>query len=203
MTTSVGCAHVWGCTTVITRPRRSHRHLPLTHRDITSLPLPKTPPTIAAALQSSPGRVWTPVLVRDHAEARLRDFCISFSGLLVFSLPGLCVRVVLVCVCLCGCLCVGVCVSVPGPLRSLLRVCVARAVAAASWGGRPALFSGSLSCWSLWGLARVGFPVRFLFFPGFPVSLQDTWGSDESATRPNFSSEVLQAESSASLACEG
>ena len=31
------------------------------------------PPTIAAALQSCPGRVWTPELVRDQAVARLRE----------------------------------------------------------------------------------------------------------------------------------
>ena len=108
-----------------TRPRRSH-HRPLQGKlDTRSLPLPKQlPPTIAAALQSGPGRVWTPVLVRDQpwlydstSRSHLSSSCLGFFGFLVFGLspvPGLafsgvsapCARVC-VCVCVCGVPCLG------------------------------------------------------------------------------------------------
>ena len=173
-----------------TRPRRSH-HRPLQGKlDTRSLPLPKQfPPTIAAALQSGPGRVWTPVLVRDQpwlsdsaSRSHLPSSCWGFFGFLVFGLspvPGLafpgvsapCVRG-RACACACVCLC-----SVPGPSWSLLRFCVACAVAVAPFGRAvrvcllascPGRFSGPVSC--------------FFFSPG---SRKTHGGSDESGTRPH------------------
>ena len=117
-----------------TRPRRSH-HRPLKmYFDTQVCRRQKTvPPTIAAALQSNPGRVWTPVLVRDHAVAiRLRE-SVSYAidprplvllfllvlGAFWWSSPGLAFpgsscRVVGVRVCAVRCVCVPV-VPFAGP----------------------------------------------------------------------------------------
>ena len=172
MTTSVGSAPAWVFRTMETRPRWSHHRPRQENLDTRSLPLPKhLPPTIAAALQSGPGRVWTPVLVRDQpwlydsaSRSHLSSSCWGFFGFLVFGLspvPGLAFPGVSA-LCVRGCACAGVCVcvcwcSVPGPLWSLLRFCVACAVAVAPFGAVP--------CVSVcWRLPRVGFPVPFLGF---------------------------------------
>ena len=94
---------------------------------VSSLPK-QLPPAIAAALQSGPGRVWTPVLVRDQpwlydsaSRSHLSSSCWGFFGFLVFGLspvPGLafpgvsapCVR---------GCACAGTCVCVCLPCLGL------------------------------------------------------------------------------------
>ena len=85
-----------------TRPRRSH-HRPLQrYLETGSLPLQEHfPPTIAAAVQSCPGGVWTPELVRDQAVARLHES--AFRGVSVLCCVCLCVWA---CVCVCVCVCV-------------------------------------------------------------------------------------------------
>ena len=173
--TTVGSALKRVYRTMRTRPRRSHHRLGVCC-------CRKTPPTIAAALQSSPGRVWTPVLVRDHAEARLREsesyvirlmtFGISvflFWGFLVFLsracvsglslFAGACVVRVSVCVFPCRGLCGPFCVFA-------LLVRLRRPL-----GGRPVLFP--VAC-------RVGLfgvlPGSVSGFGFFRVSWHDTWG---------------------------
>ena len=174
-----------------TRPRRSH-HRPLQGKlDTRSLPLPKQlPPTIAAALQSGPGRVWTPVLVRDQpwlydsaslshlspvlvrdqpwlydsaSLSHLSSSCWGFLGFLGFGLspvPGLAFPGVSA-PCVRGCACAGACVCV-----FVFRACASVV---------PSAFLRCLCCcgaplWGrpcvsvCWSLARVGFPVPF---PGF------------------------------------
>ena len=158
--TTVGSALKRVYRTMRTRPRRSH------HRRRCR----KTPPTIAAALQSSPGRVWTPVLVRDRPwlhDSASRTRLHSFSVFLV--LFGLSCGLLLVSGCLSVCvLCLGACVCV----RAWARLC---------FSAVPVLLRRPFR-----GLAsRVCLLV--LFSGVFSGISQDTWGPDESATRPEQS----------------
>ena len=141
-----------------TRPRRSH-HRPLQEKlDTRSLPLPKQfPPTIAAALESRPGRVWTPVLVRDQpwlydsaSRSHLSSSCWGFFVFLVFGLspvfglafPGVSAPCVRGRACAGACVCVCVCVPCLGPF------CVSALLVLLRWSlsgpGRACLFVGVL-----------------------------------------------------------
>ena len=148
-----------------TRPRRSHHRPLLGKLDTRSLPLPKQlPPTIAAALQSGPGRVWTPVLVRDQpwisdsaSRSHLSSSCWGFFGFLVFGLspvPGLAFPVVSA-PCARGrarggaCVCVFVFRAWAFAFLRCLCCC------GGPFGAGPWVSVG-------WRLARVGFPVPFL-----------------------------------------
>ena len=175
-----------------TRPRRSH-HRPLQGKlDTRSLPSPKQfPPTIAAALQSGPGRVWTPVLVRDQpwlydsaSRSHLSSSCWGslrvslFLGFLLF--PGWRFPVSLRRVCVCVLVWVHGCVFVVFRAWAFVVPSAFLRCLCSPFGAAPWVCVG-------WRLARVGFPVPFpgFFSPGSRKTHGGRGRSDESATRPH------------------
>ena len=196
-----------------TRPRRSHHRPFQRYLDTGSLPLRKHfPPSIAAALQSCPGRVWTRagprpsrgttprVGVIRHPLLTLGIVGYFFGGgfLVVFSLAGVsgCLRAVCcVCVLVRVCVCVFV-VFLPWAFVALSVFLQCLCCCGGPFGSWLLVFVSSWSC-----SGRFSGPVSWWFPPG---SRKTHWGSDESATRPFSVSEVLKAdESSANVSFEG
>ena len=177
--TTVGSALKRVYRTMRTRPRRSHHRLGVCR-------CRKTPPTIAAALQSSPGRVWTPVLVRDRpwlhdsaSRTRLHSFsstlgfgCFSFFWAFLWSSPGfpgvcLCACCVWVLVCVCVRAWARLWCSLPGPSWPFSAFLRCLCCCGGPFGAWPLVFVSLGSC-----PGRFSGPV----FPGFSPGSRKTHG---------------------------
>ena len=192
-----------------TRPRRSH-HRPLQGKlDTRSLPSPKQfhlrlQPR-CNQVQAASGRPCWSATSRGFTTPRVGVICHLLVGFL-FGFPcfwafscsragvSRCLCAVCAWACSCGCVCGCLC-SVPGPSWSLLRFCVACAVAVAPFGAGPVGV-----CWLASCPGRFSGPVSCGFFSGIS---QDTWGIGRVRDSSASASEVLKAESSANLSCEG
>ena len=192
-----------------TRPRRSH-HRPLQGKlDTRSLPSPKQfhlrlQPR-CNQVQAASGRPCWSATSRGFTTPRVGVICHLLVGVL-FGFPcfwafscsragvSRCLCAVCAWACSCGCVCVCVCVPCLG-LRG--PFCVSALLVLLRW---PLWGRAVGVCWLASCPGRFSGPVSWGFFSGIS---QDTWGVGRVRDSSASASEVLKAESSANLSCEG